>query len=133
MSRSYEDPSAEQSPGELSEDCSAAALFDLLWDNIADVLGAAATAALVRRSAKHVAERRPGCEGVKITREGFTYRYVLPARWSECADEPVEDLRALVLELMPLLTELTGPVVVRRIEALAEVRRCGLLNPGAGG
>lgn len=130
MSRSPQDPPAEE-PG-LPEDYSAAALFDLLWENIADVLGAAATAALIRRSAKHVAERMPGSEGVKVTREGFTYRYVLPARWSERTDEPVEDLRALVRELMPLLAELTGPVVVRRIEALAEFQRCGLVHPGAG-
>jgi hypothetical protein len=34
--------------------------------------------------------------------------------------------------LIPLLRELTGPVVVRRIESLDEFRRCGLLHPGAG-
>jgi hypothetical protein len=107
-------------------------LFELLWENIADVLGAAATAALVRRSAKHVAERTPGSEGVTITRDGFTYRYVVPARWNERAGEPVAGLRALVHELVPLLVELTGPVVVRRIESLAEFQRCGLLPPGAG-
>lgn len=113
-------------------DCTAAVLFGLLWENIADVLGAAATAALIRRSAKHVAERTPGREGVTITREGFTYRYVLPDSWSQHADEPVAGLRELVHELVPLLQELTGPVVVRRIESLAEFRRCGLLRPGAG-
>jgi|GEM_PF-1811953 hypothetical protein len=124
-------PAAEPLDG-IPSDCTAAVLFDLLWENIADVLGAAATAALVRRSARHVALRTPGREGVTITRDGFTYRYVLPERWSQCAGEPVVGLRELVHELVPLLQELTGPVVVRRIESLAEFRRCGLLRPGVG-
>jgi hypothetical protein len=132
VSRSPQDPPAVEPSDGTPADCSASVLFELLWENIADVLGAAATAALVRRSAKHVAQRTPGCEGVTITRDGFTYRYVLPARWSECAGEPIVGLRALVRELVPLLEELTGPVVVRRIESLAEFRRCGLLPPGDG-
>jgi hypothetical protein len=51
----------------------------------------------------------------------------LPARWNEEDRETLVALRDLVKELLPILAELTGPVVVRRIEALAEFRRCGVL------
>lgn len=120
-----------QRPQDEPSECTAAGLFQLLWENLADVLGAAATAALVRRSAKRVANRLPGRESVTIAREGFTYRYTLPARWNQHDREPLMALRDLVQELLPILAELTGPVVVRRIEAFAEFRRCGLLAPEA--
>lgn len=109
----------------------AAGLFDLLWENLADILGAAATAALVRRSAKRAAKRAPGREGVTVTREGFTYRYALPARWSQDDRESLLALRDLVKELLPILGELTGSVVVRRLEAFAELQRSGVFPPEA--
>ncbi len=129
MSQAPQDAPSPQRPEDEPSGCSAAGLFQLLWENLAEVLGAAATAALVRRSAKHVANRVPGRESVTVTREGFTYRYTLPARWSQEDREPLIALRDLVQELLPILAELTGPVVVRRIKNFAEFRRCGLLPP----
>lgn len=127
MSQAAQDAPSPQRPEDGPSGCTAARLFHVLWENLADVLGAAATAALVRRSAKRVASRVPGRESVAVAREGFTYRYTLPARWNEEDRETLVALRDLVKELLPILAELTGPVVVRRIEALAELRRCGVL------
>jgi hypothetical protein len=35
---------------------------------------------------------------------------------------------ALIRELLPLLVELTGPVVLRRLEAIPELQPCGLTS-----
>ena len=78
----------------------AADLFTLVWKNLVEVLGTAATATLIRRAATRVAVMTP-----------------------EAAIEVVEpDDRELAL----LLRELTGPVVIRRLERIAPLREAGL-------
>lgn len=131
VTRSDHGPPSPPPSGDQPPEHTAARLFDLLWQNLADVLGAAATATLVRRGAKRAVRRGAWREGVTVTRDGFTYRYVLPASWSERSHEPLLALRDLVQELLPMLAELTGPVVVRRLEGVAEFRRCGLFSPEA--
>lgn len=59
---------------------SAAELFDLLWESLADVLGTAATATLLRRAIKRAVSHTAGSEPVVVTRamnEGTTLRWVL--------------------------------------------------------
>jgi hypothetical protein len=65
---------------------SAAALFTLLWEELADVLGTAATAVLVRRAARRAAHRRPELAELAISRENLEYRFILPRAWTERAN-----------------------------------------------
>lgn len=111
---------------------SAAALFGVLWEALLDVLGPATTATLLRRGAKYAAVRRPALVEIHIRREGFDYRYSLPATWQR-EDDPdsFEALRELVGELCQLLVPLTGQVVVRRLANLPDLQRCGLFAPGS--
>jgi hypothetical protein len=113
---------------------SAAALFALLWEGLADVLGTAATAVLVRRAARRAAARNPELAELAISREKLDYRFTLPRAWTEraeaaavaaAADEAA--LRELVGELRPLLVELTGPVVVRRLAQIPALRERGIV------
>lgn len=106
---------------------SAAELFDLLWESVADVLGTAATATLVRRALKRVASRTSGSEAVIVTRNGLEYDYHLPETWKQPGnEEAVGVLRVVAAELRVLLVELTGPVVVARLERLAAFRKSGI-------
>lgn len=106
---------------------SAAELFDLLWESLADVLGTAATATLVRRALKQAASRTSGGEPLMVTRSGLNYEYRLPETWKETGNEKaVGALRIVAVELRVLLVELTGPVVVRRLARLAPFREHGI-------
>jgi hypothetical protein len=102
--------------------CTAAHLFGIVWNTLADVIGTPATATLVRRSA-----RRARLDGVSITRDGFNYAYRLPAAWHDDEAEPLTALRALARELAPLLVELTGPVLMRRLAAAPDLERCRVI------
>lgn len=109
------------------EGCSAARLFDLVWETMVDVLGSAATATLVRRSVKRAASRRRDLDDLIVSRAGFNYCYQVPDSWRECRPEPVASVRELARELSPLLVELTGPVIVRRLRAIPDLQRCEVL------
>ena len=109
------------------EATSAAELFDLLWESLADVLGTAATATLVRRALKQVASQTPGSEPVSVTRNGLEYEYRLPETWKQPSNEDaIGALRAVAAELRVLLVELTGTVVVARLGRLAAFRKSGI-------
>ena len=105
----------------------AAELFDLLWETLADVLGTAATATLLRRAIKQTAARTAWSEPVIVARNGLDYTYRLPEAWKQPAnDEAVDVLRIVAGELRVLLIELTGPVVVARLGQLAALRKWGI-------
>jgi hypothetical protein len=105
----------------------ASALFDLLWGTLADVLGTAATAVLLRRAAKRATSRDPALHGLLIQREAIGYTYTVPSAWQEHGKRPPEAaLGELVRELRPLLLELTGSVVVQRLERVPALRALGL-------
>jgi hypothetical protein len=105
---------------------SAAELFDLLWESLADVLGTAATATLVRRALKQVSGTS-GSEPVRVTRNGLEYEYRVPETWKQPGnEEAVGALRAVAAELRVLLVELTGTVVVARLGRLAAFRKSGI-------
>jgi len=106
---------------------SAAELFDLLWESLADVLGTAATATLVRRALKQVASQTSWSEPVIVTRNGLEYEYRLPETWKQPGNEDaVGALRVVAAELRALLVELTGAVVVARLGRLAAFRKAGI-------
>ena len=106
---------------------SSAALFALVWDGLAEVLGAAAVAAIVRRAAQRAAAASPELSELVILRENLEYRYTLPQGWShESGSGPIA-LRVLVTEIGRLLLELTGTVVIHRLEQVPELAAAGLI------
>ena len=106
---------------------SAAELFDLLWESLADVLGTAATAILLRRAIKQAASKTSRSEPVIVARDGLDYKYRLPETWEQPGnEEALGALRVLAAELRVLLVELTGPVVLRRLGRLASFRERGI-------
>ena len=106
---------------------SAAELFELLWESLADMLGTAATATLVRRAVKRVALQSSWSESVVVTRKGLEYEHCLPEAWKQPGnEEAVGALRLVAAELRVLLVELTGPVVVGRLGRLAAFRKSGI-------
>ena len=62
---------------------SAAELFDLLWESLADILGTAATATLLRRAIKRAASHTAWSEPPVVTRNGLEYEYRLPETWKQ--------------------------------------------------
>jgi len=106
---------------------SPAELFDLLWESLADVLGTAATATLLRRAIKRAASHTSWSEPVIVARNGLDYEYRLPETWKQPGnEEALGALRVVAAELRVLLVELTGPVVVRRLARLAPFRKLGI-------
>jgi hypothetical protein len=110
--------------------CAAAELFDVLWATLADVLGPTATAALLQRSVKRASVRQPELHDLVIRRERFVYTYTVPTSWKRPDAQARPALKQVVSELWPLLAELTGPVVVRRLREVPELRRCGVIPAG---
>ena len=109
-----------------------AALFAIVWDAVAEVLGTASTAAIVRRAASRAATESPELADVVIWREKLEYRYTLPHAWSRAAMAAAPEarapiaFRALVGEIGRLLMELTGTVFIGRLEQIPALRACGL-------
>lgn len=118
-----------EAPPELFRPAAPSALFALTWATVADLLGTAATATLVRRSLKAASSRVPELARVQISKERLEYRFTLPPAWDEPRPENVEALRELMTELQLLLRELTGPVVVQRLRAVPELERSKLFPP----
>jgi hypothetical protein len=117
------------SRGHASAGLSSAALFTILWDAIADLLGTAATATVVRRAARRAMPRSPELAELSIVRQDLEYRYTLPSAWNGGNGGTQPALRDLVAELLPLLVELTGPLVVNHLAQIPELRERGILAP----
>lgn len=103
----------------------AAALFAIIWDSLAQMLGTAAAAAIVRRAAARARQQSAELVELVIARENLEYRYTLPRAWSQQSSSIA--LRALAAEIGRLLLELTGTVVIRRLEQIPELRAGGLV------
>jgi hypothetical protein len=110
-------------------ECVPARTFGLVWDTLNDMMGSAATATLVRRALKHAARGSPELGEIAITRDRFAYRHVLPSSWHTDSPAAMAGLRGLTKELEPLLFELTGAVVLRRLRNEPELTRAGLFAP----
>jgi hypothetical protein len=107
---------------------SAAQTFAVLWAALHDVMGGAATAALLKLAAHRGALRSPELRAFDVRHEYSEYRYVLPGSWAQDAGE---SLHVLMSELRPLLLELTGPVILRRLHGIPELRWGGHFSPEA--
>ena len=93
----------------------AARLFGEIWGTVSEMLGTATAAALLRRAAKRALARDPDLGDLEIARDGLEYTYRVPEAWTR---RDGRALRALALELCGLLIEMTGPLVVRRLERI---------------
>lgn len=108
----------------------AATLFRSMWEDLVDLVGTPATAALLRRALKRASARAPGAALPRIEQAGLEYRYTVPESWQDASrQDAVEELRRLVRdELEPLFWELTGPVIVRRLAQIPEWVDAGFLD-----
>ncbi len=111
----------------------AAELFQRLWDELSDLVGTAATAAVLRRALKRASARQPALAAVVLRREGLEYAWGLPSAWHDPARrDAVEHLRRLVRdELHPIFRELTGLVIARRLAQVPELVEAGLAGDEA--
>ena len=107
---------------------SAGDLFTILWGALADVLGTAAAATLLRRAAQRAALRWPELEALAITRESLEYRYSLPVTWQDPSPGPPRALCELARELCTLLVDLTGSVIVNRLAQIPELSSRGIIQ-----
>jgi hypothetical protein len=111
---------------EGDERLSATALFAIVWDALADILGTAAVAAIVRRAAGRAAIQHPELRELIISRRNLEYTCKLPEAWSRRPDRGRPGLQVLVAEIGVLLRELTGTVVIARLEQIPALQACGL-------
>ena len=101
-------------------------VFAGLWDALADILGTAATATLLRRALVRAAGQ-PGLNDITIAREDLTYTYHLPTSWADPQSAASHAaLGALAVQLRTLLVELTGDVVLGRLARLSEHEGWGI-------
>jgi hypothetical protein len=127
--RSAASTNGGRSHGHAGAELSAAALFTLLWDALADLLGTAATAVVLRRAVRRATPRSPELAELSIVREDLGYRYALPSAWNGRDGGSQAALGHLVAELLPLLVELAGPLVVRHLAQIPELRERGIIPP----
>jgi hypothetical protein len=107
-------------------------LFAILWDALADLLGTAATATLLKRAGRRASVRNSELAGLVIRREGLAYGYSCPPGWSGASPGTPAALRDLIEELRPLLVEMTGQLVIQHLEQVLELRERGLFTTREG-
>lgn len=117
---------SRRTPGDPDAELSGAALFSLIWETLADLLGTAATAVLLRRAARRALHASPELGELEISVRELEYRYTVPPAWTDGVETP-SALRTLVAELLPLLLELTGRIAIRRLERIPELQGRGLI------
>lgn len=110
-----------------------ALLLQRIWDVLVGVLGATATAALVRRSARNAAVARPEVAtyaSLDVVRDGFNFRLVVPETW-QCEDPGAfDELHSWFQRaLCPLLVEMAGPVLTGILARDPVLVPHGLLPP----
>jgi hypothetical protein len=121
--------SGPSSVDDASAELRGAALFKLIWDSVAEVLGTTATATLLRRAAQRAMARSPELGEFVVVRTDAGYTYTLPRALVGKLERTPVALRELVGELRPLLAEMTGQVVLRRIEQIPGLQERGILSP----
>jgi hypothetical protein len=98
---------------------SAADVFVLLWNTLSQILGTTATATLIARAVKGALPSTPALAEVSITTRRFTYDYQLPDSWRAPENATATAaVNRLIEELVPLLSALTGQVVLRQLAGL---------------
>ena len=109
----------------------AAELFELLWESLADVLGTAAAATLLRRAIKRATSHISSAELVIVVRNAPDYEYRLPETWRQPGnEEALSALRAVVAELRLLLIELSVRSGRKRLRRRQPVHRQQHLRRG---
>ncbi len=111
-------------------DVSTATLFGFVWNTMAEVLGTAAAAAIVRRAVQRAAVQWPELVELSVSRDNLAYRYKLPPDWAKTTQTAARGqgaFRPLVAEIGRLLAELTGSVVINRLEQVPQLRARGLV------
>jgi hypothetical protein len=98
-----------------------AEFFKMLWCELVELLGTAATAAIIRRAVHRALPRNQELGELTIARVDGEYRYSLP-RSFDGVDGPTLPLCDLLDELRPLLQELTGKLVLRRFKRVPQLR-----------
>lgn len=111
----------------VGADLSASDLFTILWEALADILGTATSATLLRRAAQRAVPRFPELADLSIRRESLEFRYTVPLAWKAPAPDPPDALCELARELWTLLVDLTGSVVVNRLAQIPELRDQGIV------
>ena len=118
-----------RSTGEPGAGLTGEALFSIIWEALADLLGTAAAAVIFRRAAKRAVGKSPELAQLEISVREREHRCTVPSPWREGGETPPA-LQTLVDELMPLLLELTGGVAIRCLEQIPELRGRVRLGPG---
>jgi hypothetical protein len=97
------------------------AAFASVWRAMAEMLGSAATAAIVRRAARRASAVHPALAQLGVGRKSFTPEYTIPSSWQDPSNgaTAAREFQAFLDELAVLLRELTGAVVLRRLARLA--------------
>jgi len=95
-------------------------LFRTLWAALSDLLGTAATAAIVRRALRRALPKNPELREFSIERVDLEFGYVLPRVFDQ-PEASALALHALLDELRPLLIELTGEVALRSLARIPEL------------
>ena len=107
--------------GDVAAALPSVVLLKILWDELSDILGTAATAVLVDRAARRARARSHELVGLTISRVDGQVGYVFPPSFVQ-ARGPSPALRALLDELRPLLVELADQVAVRHLDRVPELR-----------
>jgi len=98
-----------------------AALFEILWNTLTDVLGPAGAATVLRRAVRRAEAHYPELGELAITRVGHEYRYTLPESFHNAGCDPLP-LRHLLNEIRTLLSDLTGQVVLCSFDRVPELQ-----------
>jgi len=107
---------------------SGAVLFGILWDELVDLLGTQATAAIMRRALHRAVVSERALSGLTITRLDREYGYVVPPSFGNSIGPPAA-LCELLEELRPLLLELTGQVAIHHLERIPALRNWRTVAP----
>src|SRR5688572_9511860 len=103
-------------------------VFATLWEALADLLGTAATATLLRRAAQRATWRCPEHGELIIADTKLDYSYSTPPAWKDRKGDPSSALRELFDEPRPLLVDLTGAVVINHLGRTPELRQLGFIS-----
>lgn len=87
-------------------------IYDVLHETLSEVIGRTATEALLRRALRRAVSRDPDLGLLARRNTGGD----MPVEWWKDGRGGTRYLGAVMRELWPLLIEITGPVVVARLE-----------------
>jgi hypothetical protein len=105
-------------------------LLAVLWANLVDMMGTAAAASVLRRAVKRACLRLPELEELQIVRQGWEYSCETPPSWVHSHPSEVPAFAEMLRnDLYPILRELTGPIVLRRLERVPQLAELGLHAP----